>query len=85
MRLISWDLNSLGPMRGDNVDLLTGARFYGSHLVSSRILPSSQAKKIIEHRSNTLFDAKIILIPSFIDFILNITKSETSKIYINYE
>jgi hypothetical protein len=85
VRLISWDPNSLGPMKGNNIDLPTGARFYGSDLVPSRILPSSHARKTIDHRSNTLFDAKIIIIPSFIDFTSNIAKSEPSKIYINYK
>jgi hypothetical protein len=63
-------------MRGDNPYFPIKARFNGRKLVLSRILPSSHVRKTIDHRSKTRFDAKRILIPSFIDFTPKITNSE---------
>jgi len=82
-RSTSWD--SLSLTSGNNANFLIGERFDGRKSIPWRILPSSHARRTIDHRSNTPFDAKWILFPSFIDFILKTTKNEHSKICIIYE
>jgi len=72
-------------MNGNNVNFPKGGRLDDKQSIPSRILPSSHARKIFDCRSNTRFDAKRILIPSFIDFTPKTTKNEPSKIYIIYE
>jgi hypothetical protein len=61
---------------GNNANFLIGGRFDGRESIPSRILPSSHARRTIDHRSNIRFDAKRILIPSFIDFTPKTTKNE---------
>jgi hypothetical protein len=66
-------------MKGDNAYLPIGVGVDGREPIPLRILPSSHARRTIDHRSNTQFDAKRILIPSFIDYIKKQTKMNPKK------
>jgi hypothetical protein len=71
---ISFNLSS-----GDNIDFPIGAGFIGINLVPSKTHLSSHARRIAYQRSNTLSEAKMILIISFMDFIPNTTNKKPSN------